>query len=706
MANVADNRNDAIQVGREMLSAAHVLLSSERIANEEELLVSTCAEVLAPGPASLDAIHRAVNAIWPGARLTKERIGVVLARAAESGLVATQDTLVGSDWALTRVGLVEIEATRAWYSDALNRLAAQIQDRATQDFGGVSGEQADLWAATLLQVFSEAITASPDSYSGAISRAASGNVRPVSLNGTRMLQSIQNLSAPEGTKDFLSACLLAAVDESDPFGNEIVNYVATSCVLHSIVAGRSRAASLSSLGSLTEQRVVLDTPVLVAYLGPKDDAERLETVIRLARNAGMEVIAPRHVLDELNEVIDRVEAQVIPGLLEALKGGVSSRVYAGSVNEQVLELFLEATEAGHYRRWQDFADRALNLDAELSALGVVIRDHGNKQRHNVELLANRLKVEVDKTPNHRGAKQIDRDAESMEMVWRARRRAAKDRASLWPGGWLITYDRKVDPAYAKVNTQDMDPLVLTPGQWATLVTETAAAPEVRDLIEAAASFLRQEAVLRIAVKYPPDVALNLARTLEQGGASETDFRVAQLTLVDLLDGAGGQAANSGESISTFVASKRSSRMAAGADIQRLAFESERQRMAQTVSRSAAELSVESKARAAAERASADSSAKIEALKAEKEQAEKDRADYVALNGRRTIRVALSVVAVMAAGLLFVIGLPGFGAGTLVGLFIFLNQARGWAMDRSVGSARLFVALVPELFGIWDVSRGL
>ena len=110
---------------REMLSAAHVLLSSERIANEEELLVSTCAEVLSEGPASLDAIHHAVNTIWPGARLSKERIQIVLARAAESGLIATQETLAGTDWALTKVGLVEVEATSAWYSDALNRLAAQ-----------------------------------------------------------------------------------------------------------------------------------------------------------------------------------------------------------------------------------------------------------------------------------------------------------------------------------------------------------------------------------------------------------------------------------------------------------------------------------------------------------------------------------------------------------------------------------------------------
>ena len=266
--------------------------------------------------------------------------------------------------------------------------------------------------------------------------------------------------------------------------------------------GRSPAKSLFALGSLSEQRVVIDTPVLVAYLGPKDVAGRLKTVIRLARDAGMEVIAPQHVLDELNEVVDRVEERIVPGLLEALESGVSSRVYASSVNEQILELFLEATEAGRSRRWEDFAVRARNLKIELSDLGVEIRDHGNSQRQRVSQLDGQLTLEVGKTLIHRGAKQIARDAESMEMVWRARRRASNKKASLWPGGWLITLNRKIDPTYRSVNGSDPEPLVLTPGQWATLVTETAAAPEVRDLIEAAASFLRQEAVLRIGWSSP------------------------------------------------------------------------------------------------------------------------------------------------------------------------------------------------------------
>jgi hypothetical protein len=253
-------------MGRDMLSAAHVLLSSDRIANEQELLLSTCVEVLSSGPASLSAIHLGVNSIWPGAHLSPEKIENALVYAQRGGVTATQQNASGTDWALTQAGMVEIRATQTWYSDAMGRFASQIQERATQDFGGVTGEQADLWAAILLRIFSDAITASPDAYGGAINKAASGNVRPVALDGAQMRVAIGRLDAPQGTKEFLGACLLAAVDESDPFGNEIVNYVATSCVLHSIIAGRSRAAAQNVLGSLAGQRIVLDTPVLVSYL--------------------------------------------------------------------------------------------------------------------------------------------------------------------------------------------------------------------------------------------------------------------------------------------------------------------------------------------------------------------------------------------------------------------------------------------------------
>ncbi|WP_104081353.1 hypothetical protein [Cryobacterium sp. Y11] len=692
--------------GRDMLSAAHVLLSSERIANEQELLVSTCVEVLSSGPAPLSAIHSGVNLIWPGAHLSIEKIENALSYAQRGGVITTQQASTGTGWALTQAGMVEIQATQSWYSDALGRLAAQIQERATQDFGGVTGEQADLWAAILLRIFSDAIITSPDAYGGAINRAASGNVRPVSLDGSQMREAINRLDSPEGTREFLGACLLAAVDESDPFGNEIVNYVATSCVLHSIVAGRSRASAQNDLGSLVGQRIVLDTPVLVAYLGPDDTAAHLTSVVRLSLELGMEVIVPQHVLNELNEVIDRVEGQHIPGLLQSLQGGVSARVYASSVNEQVLELFLEAAEAGQYRTWDDFARRARGIESELSSLGITVRGHENIARQNVDKLIVELTEVITNTSSNRGARQIARDAESMELVWRARRRSSRDQTNLWPGGWIITHDRKLSPAYRKANSRDLEPLVLSPGQWATLVTESAPAPEVRELIEAAASFLRQEAVLRIAVKYPPDIALDLAQTLSQGSVTETDIRVAQLTLVDLLDGASSGVPQNGESISTFVANKRSNRQAIAANVQRNAFVTERKRMADTVTRSVAELSVASSARATAELSALTSQTEIDRLRSERDDLEREKSEYVALNGRRTLRVTISVLGVIAAAFLFVLGLPGFAIGTIVGLFIFFNQSREWATDKGVASGRLASALPPEILGLWDIIQGL
>ena len=143
-----------------------------------------------------------------------------------------------------------------------------------------------------------------------------------------------------------------------------------------------------------------------------------------------------------------------------------------------------------------------------------------------------------------------------------------------------------------------------------------------------------------------------------------------------------------------------------ADVQRNAFVTERKRMAETVTRSAAELSVASSARESAERTALTSQSEIDRLRGERDDIEREKSEYMALNGRRTLRVAIAVLGVAAAAFLFVIGLPGFAIGTIIGLLIFLNQASEWVTDKTVGSARLASALIPEFLGLWDITRAL
>lgn len=420
---MAEDATEADNLGLEMLSAAHALLNSDRLTNEKDLLISTCIEILATGPASAGTLTQVVNEIWPGSNIKESSIESALVQALQVGLVGRLETLDSStDWALAKNGADEIDATRVWLEEAMGRLARQIRDRAREDFGEVSNELASNWATLLLNIFTAEIAKGAALYGGEIQEGAAGNVRPMALDAADMLRAVEDRSLPITTKEFLQGCLIAAVDETDPFGNELVGYVATSCVLHAVAAGRGRSAARGVLGSLKGQRAVIDTPLLLDFLGPDSSSGKIRTLIDGAITASMEVIVPDHVLEELMDVVDRLTDQFIPGLMGALGSGTGAHAYAQTVNEQALELFLTATEAGVYSRWDQFVARARSLRSELTSLGVTVRPHENRDRGNVAWIDQELTAETRKSPIPRTPKAVARDAESIELVWRARRR--------------------------------------------------------------------------------------------------------------------------------------------------------------------------------------------------------------------------------------------------------------------------------------------
>lgn len=674
--------------GLEMLSAAHVLLNSERMTDERDLLISTCLEALDNGPSDTTALTRTCNEIWPASEISSDAVRAALQEAEELDLVVRTADLMGEGWTLGTQGRSEIDSTREWFVDAMDRLARQIQDRAREDFGEVSFEVASNWAQVLRRVFSSEIARSAASYAGEVERGAAGTIRPMVLDGRAMLRALDHLSLQPGTTDFLNGCLLAAVDETDPFANELVGQVATSCVLHAVAARRGRAGVQAALGSLAGKRVVLDTPILVSLLGSDATEQRLRGMIGQAVALGMEVITPEHVLDELDDVVQRVTDEHLNGLTGALQSGVDPRAYAQIVGEQILELFLDGVAAKKYRNWNDLTSRVKALRDELAGLGVDVRPHNNKNRANVTWLDQTLTEGLSASNSGRGAKAIARDAESIEMVWRARRRLANGgkRAGLWPGGWMISYDRHAGPAYARVNKLDREQLVLTPAQWATLMTESAPAVEIPKLVASAAAYLRQESMLRIATKYPPAIALTLARSLSGEYTSSTDVRVAQLpTLGELLERTASGESPTGERLASELAGRRTNRLAAAGRQQIDMAALERLRLDEAITRTTAVVDHEQSAREAAE-------GRVRTLEA-----------AARLSDRRVI-AAVIVTALVAVAVVFaVVHFWAFAIGTVLSAVVFAIFSRHWVKDVDAGIGTLLWAVVPEVLGFIDVA---
>lgn len=93
----------------------------------------------------------------------------------------------------------------------------------------------------------------------------------------------------------------------------------------------------------------------------------------------------------------------------------------------------------------------------------------------------------------------------------------------------------MSPAYARLERRDKVGLTLSPARWATLLSVAANPVDVEALARTAADQLLDEAAWTLPVRYPPDVAAQLARQLSpEHGGSETDMRVAQMTLDEAL----------------------------------------------------------------------------------------------------------------------------------------------------------------------------
>lgn len=676
-------------MGEAMLAAAHALLNSERSTDLEDLLISTCLEVLEAGAASTSAICDQVNEIWPAARVVEGAVEDALKEAKDLNLVVRFPTSSGDDWALSTTGLAEIDATRSWLDASIERLARQIADRAVEDFGFLSDEVSFNWARLLLRLFTDEIARSASTYAGEIARGAAGSVRPVVLDGNSMLRRLDQVSLAEGPRDFLKACLLASVDETDPFGNELLGQVATSCVLHAVAAGRGTAAALDDMGSLVGRRLVVDTPLLVNMLGSRRQVAQSWKLLRNAVAQGLEVLVPEHVLEELADVITRVSEDHMPNLSAPIARGLAEQLYASIVNDQVVELYFDGLEDGSYKSWSDFESRARNIRAELLGAGVIVRDHGNKNRDNVTWASVTLKESLEATGSRRSSKAIARDAESIELVWRARRRHERKPTGYWPGGWLLTSDKHISSAYQRLNRDDNEPLTLNLAQLSVLLTKAAPPTEIGDLVEAAASFMRQETMLKIATKYPPAIALTLARSLGAEYGSATDLRLAQLYSVgELLEQNAAGETVSGESIASDLAVKRAGRLAA-AGIQQVDLATlERARFKQAVTDANVIVGAAEQAKSKAER-------RADGLEAR-----------VSIAHRSAVVASASTLILVFAVVAMLWSLWWLAIGLLITFVAFVALGRDWATKPSARLRNLFWSLLGFIGGLVELLLAL
>lgn len=664
-ANFAVPSEEAAE-GYAFIGAVHGLVVAKASATKADLMLAAVCQALREGDKTHPEVHTVVDHIWPGARTDEASIQLGLDLGVELGLVTVLEGLDGTNlWSLTPRGVDDVDRQKDWVKDLRQRARAELIARARDGLGiDVANETAELWLQRLVSALIQGIQASQDAYFGRVDQVVGNRLVPKGIDQRKVLAALDDPRVNEVTVDFLKAAAVAAFDPLDPFGNELVSLITTGCVLHSYVAGRDSAVLLDKLGSPQGQRALIDTPVLVDLVGPARVRERAKFILQTAVKAGWEVVVCEHSLDELIHLLEREIPQVKQSFTEAHSKGIKQEWYASLVDDQLAAYCVEVLQDGTYKSLEAMISAGASLETELEQLGVIVRPHHNeKDVGYVERARDALVRELARTSKYRHTAAIDRDADSIAVVWRRRRR---QHGTEWPGGWIVTSDTHITPTYKLLDRNDSVPLALTLARWGTLLSTTVAPAEVVELATAAATQLVEEAMWLLPARYPSDVALALAKQLSpQEGGSELDFRYAQFALDHSLD-VGGKP-RSANDLASEVLSARAKRTtiisSQGMNDARIRQE-EAERVAE---RASARAAAESAAAASAHDRANKADTKAIALQSQLDWANKRTARLIGATVFTLIGVAALVLAIVLVMPIWVIipvgvGVAAFGIG--------------------------------------------
>lgn len=517
------------------LSAVQRVINSSRPSTEADLLCAAACQYLHRAQrATVDEVRTAAAEMWPGSKATNSQIEGALALAKELGLAGADES---SKWFLTAEGLADVQRHDSWAQDLRERVTADIRVRSRDGLGyEPDSREAALWLNQLVKALIKGIESSQAAHLGRVEQLIHGQIAPREVNQGDILQHLDAVSANDEVVEFLKSLAVAALDPLDPFGKELVSQITTGCILHSYVSGRSGNAVTSQIGLPTRQRAILDTPVLLSLLGRATDRRDTELTIRSAATAGWDVVVCRHSLEELDQLLRREIPEVERRVIEAHKRNAKVEFYAALVNDQIQGMCIAALKDGTYKSLSEILPACGRLEGDLTSWGATVREHNNHlSQERVDRCIGALKEQVEKSSRAgRSSQVIDRDANTMAMAWRRRRR---EQSSNWPGAWIITSDRLMAPAYASVST-DRVSLTLSLPQWTTVVSISAPVGDLRGLATAAAGQFAEEAMWQLPARFPGDFAMSLASQLspDQGG-SDMDLRHAQmmLSLPEMLD---------------------------------------------------------------------------------------------------------------------------------------------------------------------------
>lgn len=696
----------------ERMAAVQRALDPERARTETDILIESILIALEQESCTKSELWDRVCALWPGAQISERSFERSLTVALRNGLVAQVVTDEGR-----MLGLVA-NATEANYKSAAQRVLERSADQVREYFRDeydrdLTSSETRRLLDVLIDMLGAGIRDAFAPYEGAVKQVANDALMPDHYDTDAMRSVLDGAPIADQLKPGVMALCLASIDVSSDTGTELVTQLATGYVLHAFIARQDQQEDLKAVGTLDREWLLLDTPVLFTLLSRLKASRALGDTIALAKSAGMRVILPEACVAEYRQLIDSA-SDIAVGVTSVLSEGTSPRALYGLYDHIAIECWLTYVITAGRLSWSEFRRKADELPHTLGADGGTVMQYRMSDYSDRRLLEDcnkSIRAELEELKRHRGesfktksAPAIDVDAKSMATAIRQRRGRRKTER-FWPGAWILTPDKRLSPAYKRIDSADEFPLTLSSPQLAVLLSTFVPTASKQSLAQSAAELLSHDTLIQVASRYPPEVATQIARVLSDASSNhDIDVRLAQqLSFEQLVDSGGGRDPDADKKAASALLAARVKRRDRIAALEIDRARSEAVRAESSLSEASAyaaamEKQVENERQAARKEA--------EDLKSDlKRQSEEKREVELRLVTFRRRVAVMSIAVVLALGGVASAAstsFPWFGVGTFITGLLLGLIGWGWAAEHSKPWTNLLSAIAGEIVGVIDL----
>lgn len=709
VVQVSDRETAEVSSAALQLSAVRALLERERRETEIDILLVTALEILREGPKTTEQILKAHRESWVGVEVARERLVAALRAGEAAGYVIRTPSLLddGEDeWTTTGSGWTELERAGIWADGTVAAFRDEVRQRASEVL--VEEEErvdADAMADLIWEALCVGIKSGMAVFSGRVEATHDAMLVPSEFDGDAAKAYVYERCTNQERADLVWALVEDAIDQSIQFGNELVSYVCVGYILHGFLARRDLISAQKAAGSLDGVRIIVETPWLLSVAGSPSGEKIFAEVVARSSECGVKVLVPKHSIEELNEVIERTgkEIRQYENDLAADRVNIEVLLAVAGADNPLIRNWLERVRDTGQLSWDRFEIKAREFIASMEHLGIEVKTHEFPSDQRVSEAAALLEDELKnaRSKKGRGKEQILRDAKTITMAWHRRSQSDAYRKGVWPSAWIVTRDNYMNKVYERLNPSDKRALAISPSQWLGILAVNAPVAEEAKLAQAAADYLTRQASLRIAVQWPPEVILEMAKAVTADtGVTSTEVRMQQQSLDDLLREQPELLEDPKAAAHTFAANILSGRHSRTEKVQRRRAALLQQKVAETEQKLVAlEQSQHALVKGLEE--------KIGTLAHKEDELRQKEAEIEKLRvqGRRqTTAGSVFVVGVFAAWMFFYMGLVWLAIGTVISSVAFLVKARIWWSDPEMTWTGLLWALCGELPSLAEFFR--